>query len=132
MKILQFRPICINKGCNHNVGVRTGRIDDENPKWGIHCWHCQSASYGKRPHRKGVIPFKTGRCSNRDGHLKFGCAINYKKSPWAIGMTEVDHKNGNSIDSRIRNLDELCPMCHKRKSHLKGDHDGWKNYRAAA
>jgi hypothetical protein len=36
-------------------------------------------------------------------------------------MTEVDHKNGDHTDNRNRNLDELCPMCHRLKSKLSGD-----------
>jgi hypothetical protein len=46
-------------------------------------------------------------------------------------MTEVDHKNGDCTDNRVKNLDELCPMCHKRKGRLLGDYKGWRNYRVA-
>ena len=124
----QFRPICINHGCSKPVTFSNTDADG-NRRWRVHCTHCQAASYGKWPHRDGVIPFKTGYCSNSDSHLGFPCAINYKKAPWAKGMTEVDHKNGDFKDNNVNNLDELCPMCHKRKGHLAGDHDGWKNYR---
>jgi hypothetical protein len=34
---------------------------------------------------------------------------------------EVDHKNGNPKDNRPRNLQTLCCMCHKYKTHTHGD-----------
>ena len=128
MTILAFRPTCINHGCTKPVTFRH-KDEQGNKRWRVHCGHCQAASYGKWPHSPGVTPFKIGRCSNSDSHLGFACAINYNKAPWTVGMTEVDHKNGDSTDNRVKNLDELCPMCHRRKSHLAGDHNGYKNYR---
>lgn len=130
MALLEFRPKCINHGCNKPT-TYSHKDEQGNKRWRIHCSHCQGASYGRHAHAKGVTPFKTGRCSNSDGHLGFSCAINYKKAPWAVGMTEIDHKNGDCTDNRPKNLDELCPMCHKQKSRLAGDFDRWKNYRVA-
>jgi len=129
-KVYQFRPICINYGCNKPVAY--SRVDSNgNKRWRVHCKHCQTASYGGGAHAPGVTPFKTGRCSNQDGHLGFYCAIDYDQAAWAVGMTDVDHKNGNNTDNRISNLDELCPMCHKRKGKLAGDHNRWKKHRVA-
>lgn len=130
MTVLEFRPKCINHGCSKPVAYMC-KDEQGNKRWRVHCGHCQKASYGAWPHAAGVTPFKTGRCSNTDSHLGFACAINYRKAPWAVGMTEVDHKNGDRTDNRVRNLDELCPMCHKRKSRLAGDYNGWKNYTEA-
>lgn len=115
------QPTCINHGCNQPVSY-SHKDTQGNKRWRIHCSHCQHASYGKWPHRDGVRPFKTGKCSNQDGHLGFTCGMNYKKAPWAIGMTEIDHINGDHTDNRKSNLDELCPICHKRKSKMSGDH----------
>lgn len=129
-KILDFRPVCINHGCNNPVMAGSRRVSGKQ-QWRVHCSRCQRASYGATTHVAGVTPFKTGVCSNTDGHLGFACAIDYEKATWAIGITEVDHKNGNSNDNRLENLDELCPMCHKRKGRLAGDHSGWKNYQLA-
>jgi len=116
------RPICVNHGCNAPVAVVNGKVTDPNPRWRVHCAACVAASAGIRPHKPGVTPFKTGRCSNQDGHLGFDCVVDYKKTAWAQGMTEIDHKNGDHTDNRIKNLDELCPMCHKHKGQLSGDY----------
>jgi hypothetical protein len=120
------RPICINHGCGKPV---TYSHKDElgNPRWRIHCGHCQGASYGKTPHASGVTPWKQGKCSNHDSHLGFPCAIDYSKAPWAVGMTEVDHKDGDHTNNSYDNLDELCSLCHKRKGQLSGDYNNQKN-----
>jgi len=70
---------------------------------------------------EGVKAFKTGKCSNADGHLGFYCAMDYDKAPWAIGLTQIDHKDGNYFNNTIDNCDELCDTCHKHKGRLSGD-----------
>lgn len=54
--------------------------------------------------------------------MGFKCAIDYKKAPWAIGKTEIDHKDGNHLNNVPKNCEELCPMCHKYKGMLTGDY----------
>lgn len=132
MTVIQhnFRPTCINHGCNKPVTF-SAKDEQGNKRWRIHCSHCQGASYGKTPHAEGVTPFKTGMCSNIDGHLGFKCFIKWKKVPdWAKGMTEVDHIDGNHTNNSIDNLDEICPMCHKLKGQLCGDNKGHRYKRA--
>lgn len=116
------RPKCINHGCNEPVVTVSGKITDPNPRWRPYCSNCQHANYGGRKYKPGVTPFKTGKCSNHDSHLGFKCPIDYKKNPEFIGMIEMDHKNGDHTDNRKSNLDELCPMCHKKKGKLVGDY----------
>jgi hypothetical protein len=85
-----MRPICINHGCDSEVTF-SHKDNQGNRRWRIHCGHCQAASYGKWPHRAGVTPYKTGKCTNVDGHLGFDCSINWEKIPsWAnITCTSV-------------------------------------------
>jgi HNH endonuclease len=126
-----MRPICINLGCGKPVAVMEGSIHDDNPRWRVHCGHCQAASYGKWPHRAGVTPYKTGRCSNVEGILGFPCVINWSLAE-STGLklsTEVDHKNGNPADNQPSNLQELCSICHREKGKRQGDYDGWRHYR---
>jgi len=93
-----------------------------------HCSHCQKASYGGQSHADGVTPFKTGKCSNIDSHLGFKCPINWKNIPsYAKGLTEIDHKDGNSFNNSPDNLDELCPICHKIKGQINGDYNKMKS-----
>jgi hypothetical protein len=92
-------------------------------RYRVHCSHCQAASYGKHPHRPGVTPYKTGRCTNQDGHLGFACIVDWSKVPaWAKGLTEIDHKDGNPSNHDASNLQELCVYCHKFKGQRSGDY----------
>lgn len=119
-------PQCVNHGCNEYVILNS--IDKQGrPRYRPHCGHCQAASFGKHPHRLGVTPFKTGQCSNKDGHLGFPCLIKWSKVPkWAKGMTEIDHIDGDNSNNSIDNLQELCPICHKLKGQLNGDYRGFR------
>ena len=116
-----MRPICVNYGCNEPV-VYSRKNSDGTPRWRPHCSHCQSASWGKWPHRLGVSPFKTGKCSNVDGHLKFTCPIKWSKVPKdAKGMTEIDHIDGNDCNNTLDNVQEVCKLCHTEKGRRNGD-----------
>lgn len=128
-----MRPTCINLGCNGLVSVMSGSIYDDNPRWRVHCGHCQAASYGKWPHRPGVTPFKTGRCSNTDSRLGFSCLINWElaEDEGRNISTQVDHKNGKPWDNRPENLQELCADCHHEKGKRQGDFNNRKHYLVA-
>jgi hypothetical protein len=116
-----FRPICINHGCEKPVTF-SHKNEKGNRRWRIHCGHCQGASYGRQPHAKGVTPYKTGKCTNVDGHLGFLCWQNWGLIPMEFkGRTEVDHKDGDHTNNNLDNLDELCGPCHKYKGQLSGD-----------
>jgi hypothetical protein len=110
-----LRPTCINYGCNRlvaNSGTRYRPV----------CGHCHRAGYGKHPYSEGVTPFRTGKCSNQTGYLDFECPIDYDRSPWAIGRTEIDHIDGNYLNNTPENGQELCSMCHRHKGMLTGDY----------
>jgi hypothetical protein len=117
------RPDCVNYGCG-KPAMKLYENKDGASRYRPHCSHCQKASYGGHPHARGVTPFKTGKCSNTDSHLGFKCPIDWNAIPTdAKGMTEIDHRDGNSNNNDRRNLDELCPICHKIKGQLNFDYD---------
>jgi hypothetical protein len=110
--------------------VRTGKITDENPKWKAVCSSCAQASYGgcnNRKYSKGVTPFITGICENIDGHLGWICFTNWDLVPDDYkGVTEIDHKDGDSSNNELWNLQELCIHCHSYKGQQAGDYNSWK------
>lgn len=123
-KVVNFRPRCINYGCDRpvaNDGVRIRPV----------CGHCHKAGYGSHAYTFGVLPFRTGRCSNDRAQLGFACPTDYKRAPWAVGVTEIDHIDGNHFNNVLSNVMELCPMCHKQKGRLAGDYSGFRYRRAA-
>ena len=141
------KPICINYGCKkYCTYSRPGRFRP-------FCSRCHKAGF-KHNHREarkmvdgsikiyiyqpvqlaeGVTSFKTGKCSNQKhgqkGYLGFPCPMDYKKAPWAIGNTELDHKNGDHTNNKIKNIQELCSACHVEKSKRCGDYRDQNNYK---
>ena len=141
------RPICINYGCKKYCTT-------SNPgRFRPFCARCHQAgfTYRYRSYRtmadgstkiyiappvqlaEGVTPFKTGKCSNQKhgqkGYLGFPCPMNYKKAPWAIGLTDLDHKDGDHTNNKIKNIQELCKLCHLEKSRRCGDYKDQNNYK---
>lgn len=108
------RPTCINPGCGRPVA-------DGGTRWRPVCGRCHRAGYGATTYREGVTPFRTGKCSNQNGHLGFTCAIDYDVAVWAIGKTHIDHIDGNHLNNVLENVVELCPLCHQHKGMLNGD-----------
>jgi hypothetical protein len=126
-EVLQFRPICINKGCKKPVTYGAKNLDGTR-RWKPICSHCRDAQQGKGKYAVGVTPYRTGICENTDARLGFKCVVNHKLLPKGMHLTEIDHKNGNPSDNRLSNIQELCVVCHKIKSRLSGDLNRWKNY----
>jgi 5-methylcytosine-specific restriction endonuclease McrA len=125
-KIYPNHPKCVNYGCESFV-ILQGLDKEGNPRYRPHCGTCQKASWGGGNYRAGVTPFKTGECSNKDGHLGFKCLIKWSLVPnWATGMTEIDHINGDHANNAPSNLQELCPICHKLKGQMEGDYKGFR------
>ena len=114
MSVIQFRPSCINHGCNKPV-------TSSGARWRPLCSMCHKAGYGAVAFKKGIIPFRTGKCSNGTGHLGFTCAIDYDKAEWCIGHTQIDHIDGNHLNNTVDNCQELCDICHKEKGKRNGD-----------
>jgi len=115
------RSCCINPGCQQPV-TYSHRSTAGQPRYRIHCYRCQGASYGRWPHRSGVTAYKQGVCSNQSGHLGFACATRFDIIPvWAKGITEVDHRDGNRNNNHPDNLQELCAVCHQLKGQLHKD-----------
>ena len=110
-----IRPTCANWGCDKPV-AHSGQ------RYRPLCVRCHRIGYTTNIYPPGITPFKKGYCSNSDGHLSFTCSINYRGSPWAKGLTDIDHSDGNHLNNHPSNLDELCCLCHKHKGILQGDY----------
>ena len=110
-----MRPVCLNFGCNSPVTSSGGRYRS-------FCSNCHKAGYDPKTELKeNVKPFKTGKCSNQNGRLGYSCPINYKKASWSIGFTEIDHIDRDWMNNTPENCQELCAVCHIRKSMENGD-----------
>jgi len=117
----QPRPTCLNHGCVSPVAHCGAR-------WRPFCQRCHKAGYGSGKLKESVTAFKTGYCQNVDGVLGFNCPMNYEKAPWAIGLTQVDHVDGNYYNNTPDNCMELCEGCHRQKSKLSGDYKQQRKY----
>jgi len=116
----KMRPICSNDGCNKGCHNMVG--NDKMPRYRAVCGSCHAADMGNKAYGVGVIPIKTGICSNIDGHLGWVCPVNWDLVPkWASGMTDIDHIDGNRYNNNPGNHAELCPMCHRPKGQRSGD-----------
>ena len=118
---IEERPACLNYGCNK-------KVTSCGTRWRPFCSRCHRANYKNTKLPEGVIAYRTGKCVNSDGRLGFPCAIDYNKATWAIGMTEIDHIDGNHLNNTIENTQELCSMCHSRKGKLAGDFKNQNRY----
>ena len=135
------KPTCINYGCKNMVTSTSKRYRP-------FCSRCHHVGHGRSYKYKrvdgtikiysptqlaeGVTPFKTGKCSNQKhgqkGHLGFPCPMNYEKAPWAIGITELDHIDGDHTNNIPKNIQEVCNPCHVEKGRLNGDYRDQNKY----
>jgi cytochrome c553 len=123
----EIRPTCLNYGCERKVTHSGG--PNSGGRWRPFCTRCHKANYGAAVLAEGVTAYRTGKCVNDDGRLGFYCPIDYDTAPWAIGMTEVDHIDGNHLNNVPENAQELCSMCHGRKGKLNGDFKNQGRYK---
>ena len=114
MSVIQFRPSCVNYNCNKPV-THSGQ------RYRPVCSRCHKAGYGATTFAPGVVPFRTGRCSNSTGHLGFNCPVDYEKAKWCLGHTQIDHIDGDHLNNVPKNCQELCDLCHKEKGKRNGD-----------
>lgn len=113
-----FRPRCINPGCVDPVAICRGTKDTiKGRDIRTVCTQCHLASYGEKPLRDGITPYKKTYCENNDSHLGFVCTttIHYP------GVLELDHIDGNHFNNIPSNVETLCKVCHAYKSHISGN-----------
>jgi hypothetical protein len=124
--LLGIRPKCLNPGCGKYVS-RNGSV-----RWRHFCGTCTLVSQGKAKPKSHITYVRKRICENRTGKLLgFKCATNWvvvKKYKLIID-THMDHIDGNPLNNKLSNIQELCPYCHGAKGKLNGDLDGWKNRR---
>lgn len=110
-------PICVNHGCNqvcHSRKIgKKGKRDYRSV-----CYHCHKAASGHHQYKIGVTPYKTGKCSNTDGHLGWKCKAEIQHSC----QTELDHIDGDRLNNTLENIQELCRNCHVLKTNMNKDH----------
>lgn len=121
MTVLDFRPQCINHGC-------TRAVAHDGKRYRPVCAACHKAGYGAGAYPAGVTPFRKGCCSNEDGHLGFNCYIDWAKvaRDGARIKTHIDHKDGDHLNNKLSNVEELCETCHSEKGRRAGDYRGYR------
>ena len=112
---------CINYNCDRpqtHSGTRYRPV----------CGTCHKAGYGAGSYPAGVTPFRTGCCSNKDGHLGWSCYIDWARvaQDSARIKTHIDHKDGNHRNNTLSNVEELCETCHSEKGRRQGDYRGYR------
>jgi hypothetical protein len=121
-------PQCSTKGCNKSRAETNWHWVAGTPVYRLVCTGCHGKRIAERngfdkfsqflntkhPYRK----HRKDYCENKDGRLGYKCTNKIRIS----AQLEVDHKNGNPHDNRLRNLQTLCCMCHTYKTHVKRDY----------
>jgi hypothetical protein len=120
------RPKCIKAGCRERCAI-TGTAKDGSPYYRdiCHVHHLKNILKRKgltaTEYKNSTHPYLRYRksyCENIDKRLGFKCTTNVF---WQ-GMLDVDHKNGNPLDNRPRNLQTLCKCCHAYKTNKNKDY----------
>ena len=123
---LGIRPKCLNPGCGKYVS-KNGTV-----RWRHFCGTCINVTQGRAEPKPHITYVRKFMCENRNGKLLgFPCLTDWvkvKKHKAKIA-THMDHKDGNWLNNKLSNIQELCPYCHDEKSSRNGDKDGWKNKR---
>lgn len=118
-------PTCANINCENKCAYARKTVQGFNV-WRAFCNQCHIAHYKRckktgKAHllAKGVKSIKKGRCSNTDCRLGFKCKAR-KGKPFSY-PTDIDHIDGNRLNNKLTNLQELCRDCHTRKGSENKD-----------
>jgi len=68
----------------------------------------------KHPYRK----YRKDYCENIDGRLGYTCTTTIVH----MVQLDVDHKDGNHLNNKVKNLQTLCKCCHSYKSLIYEDY----------
>ena len=111
-------PNCLNPGCKRKAKWTHGS------RYSPFCGTCEGLYSKGKPFPAHITPVKRFRCENENGKLEFPCVVDWKLVDiHKIRIsTHIDHIDGNHYNNTLNNTQELCPICHDRKSKMNGDY----------
>lgn len=121
------RPHCSVKGCKSPRAI-ISVLKDGTPSYRKICDNHHKEVIAKRKgfetiteYSNSVHPYRKYRkdyCENVDARLGFTCTTTIVH----MVQLDVDHKDGNHLNNKVKNLQTLCKCCHSYKGLIYEDY----------